>query len=320
LDRSSDLGPRASGCGPGAWGLACRFPSDDVSLRDLLAAAIDGTGAVAIDEPFERAWRIFYSSAAARDAARGALGVFCRPRGIAIAPIEVEDDDWARRSQAQLTAVRVGDLIIAPPWDVPRVPEAGYRGPEANTTGPRPPASGLQVIVIEPSMGFGTGHHASTRLCLLALQEVDLRARTVLDAGTGSGVLAIAAAALGAASVLAIDVDPNAVQTARDNVARNASVVGPGCSLADRIDVRVADIASLDATPADVVVANLTAAWLQRHAMALVSRTKSGGILVLAGLQDAEEGRVVEAFAAPASPERRISEEGWSGLVLRVSL
>ena len=100
------------------------------------------------------------------------------------------DDDWAARSQQSLTAVRAGSFIVAPPWDLPDSPPAD-----------------VTVIVIEPSMGFGTGHHATTRLCLRLLSDIDVSDLDVLDLGTGSGVLSMAAALRGARRVVGIDVD-----------------------------------------------------------------------------------------------------------------
>ena len=118
--------------------------------------------------------------------------------------MDLPDDDWVARSQQALTAITAGPFVVAPPWDVPATV-----------------ADGQHLIVIEPSMGFGTGHHATTRLCLRALGAVDVAGRTVVDVGTGSGVLAMAAALAGAAAVTAIDNDPDAVAAAERSAALN---------------------------------------------------------------------------------------------------
>jgi ribosomal protein L11 methyltransferase len=164
-------------------------------------------------------------------------------------------------------------------------------------------------------LGFGTGHHASTRLCLRAMQQLDLRGKSVIDVGTGSGVLAIAAVKLGAAHVTAIDTDPDAVASARENGARNQVVV----------DWYVADVAAADrpyvrdgdpAAAFDIVVANLTGAWLRRLSRSLGELASRGGTCVFAGLQTSERDRVLEAFLPSSRLEHELGEEGWSVLVL----
>jgi ribosomal protein L11 methyltransferase len=179
---------------------------------------------------------------------------------------------------------------------------------------PAPPKLGTSegasriVIVIQPSMGFGTGHHATTRLCLAALQALDLAGRSVIDVGTGSGVLAIAGSLLGADRVLAIDDDPDAIQAARENVALNS-----GAS----VDVRLSDLralassalhASLAPDPAtvahadsharfDVIFANLTGTLLSQTAALLEQLAVRDGSLVLSGFMRHEADDVLAAFS-----------------------
>ena len=114
------------------------------------------------------------------------------------------------------------------------------------------------TIVIEPSRGFGTGHHQSTRLCLVLLQNRNLSGPRVMDVGTGSGVLAIAAAKLGAAFVAAIDNDPDAVENARENIAVNG--------VEKIVEAHVDDLTTTTVAAADLVTANLTGTLLAQHA------------------------------------------------------
>src|SRR5262249_54665488 len=176
------------------------------SDSDLIAALVDDFSPTAI-EPRDADVRVFFASAGDRDAAGRALA-----SRFDVASTEVCDDDWARRSQEDLRPVTVGLLTV--------FPSPPARTADRQSSGPRHP------IVIEPSMGFGTGHHATTRLCLDALQSIDLAGREVLDVGTGSGVLAIASALLGAARATGIDSDADAIRSARENLSLNPSARG----------------------------------------------------------------------------------------------
>jgi ribosomal protein L11 methyltransferase len=157
------------------------------------------------------------------------------------------------------------------------------------------------TIVIQPSMGFGTGHHATTRLCLAALQRIDLRGRSVIDVGTGSGVLAIAASLLGARQVIGIDDDRDAIAAARDNVALNPRA---------RVTLLDGDLRSVDLPPADVVVANLTGALLETAAPQLLRLSTNGGRLVISGLLTKEEQLVLAAYSS-WTVQDRATEDGW---------
>jgi ribosomal protein L11 methyltransferase len=248
--------------------------------------------------PRAHAWRVFFASPEARDAAQAALQAAEEWRArVDLAAVEVEDEGWAERSQASLQAVQVGRVIVAPPWDVPA----------ADTR-----AADALLLIIEPSMGFGTGHHESTRLCLQALQAIDLSGRLVLDLGTGSGVLAIAAAALGAKAVIALDDDRDAVHAARENVRLN------GKEIEDRVTVERIDLATMPPYKADVVLANLTGALLRRHAASLVTHIARGGLLIVSGFTEDERLAVAHALSEQQlQAVRDDRESGWIGLTLR---
>ncbi len=262
------------------------------SLQDLLYAELDAFEPVAIqDHDAGDGWRVFFSTRAQRQAAAAALAFALGGQVLDIAAVDVDDEDWARRSQAALTAIRVGRITVAPPWDMPSM------------------APNELLIVIDPSMGFGTGHHASTRLCLELLQQVDLRGKRMVDVGTGSGVLAIAAVKLGAASVAALDNDPDALQNARENIARNDLDMGV-------IDARQADLSMMSEAPADVVTANLTGAVLRKYTGVLVPLVRPGGFLIVSGFSPDESPDVVRALGLAVAQEKREGE--WVAARLEV--
>jgi ribosomal protein L11 methyltransferase len=209
--------------------------------------------------------------------------------GLSIEAVDLPDEDWAARSQRSLTAVRAGRFIIAPPWDLPQEP--------VDAT----------VIVIEPSMGFGTGHHATTRMCLRLLGEIDVADQTVLDLGTGSGVLSMAAALSGARRVVGIDVDGDAIGSAEASARLN--------TLPDTITFQVSDFRSHPPAPADIVLANLTGGMLTSSAPAITSLVRSGGSLIVSGFDQSEVTGVMSAFSS-LTEQQRLSEDGWTALRL----
>lgn len=253
---------------------------------DLLQAALLDYDIAAIDDNMPDSWRVFFSTVDERD--RAHRGIAAEFPELAFVSVDVPDEDWAARSQADLRAITVGNIIVAPPWDVP--------GGNASAT-----------IIIAPSMGFGTGHHATTRLCLAALQQLDIRGRSAIDVGTGSGVLAIAAGLLGASPVVAIDDDPDAIQSARENADLN-----PGTHL----DVRVVDLRTADLPAFDVVLANLTGGLLIQAAGRLQDLAGPAGRLILSGFMHHEEAGVLDAFARFAAI-RRAEEEEWVCVTLQ---
>jgi ribosomal protein L11 methyltransferase len=247
---------------------------------DLFQAALTDFDVTAIDDRADH-WRVFFHTASERDRAAAALRV--EFQALAITAVDVPDEDWAARSQAKLRAIQVGNIIVAPPWDTPL------------------------TIVVQPSMGFGTGHHATTRLCLAALQQLTLRGLTVIDAGTGSGVLAMAASLLGAAHVIGIDEDADAIGAARENLELNPRA---------HVTLTVGDLRAAAPSKADVVLANLTGGLLVSAAAQLRELTNSGGRLILSGFVTNEERDVLNAFA-PVTVEHQAQEEEWLCVTLR---
>ena len=290
-----------------ALDLTYRQDEGTSDLLQLLYACLDDFEPIAIqDHESGDGLRVFFRSRASRDAASRTLGTQLGGRLLALSAADVPDDGWARKSQAQLTAIRIGRIVVTPPW----APEA-MTGPSQERTD----ASDELIVVIEPSMGFGTGHHATTRLCLQLLQREPLRGCRVIDVGTGSGVLAIASWKLGAASVSGLDCDPDALQNAQSNVRRNAgeaAITLVEADLADLVTSRPgAEPRRLDL--ADVVLANLTSAVLQRHAPGLEYLVRPGGRLIVSGFAPDELADVECAFGRASSDS--VSEAGWSAAV-----
>jgi ribosomal protein L11 methyltransferase len=229
-------------------------------------------------------------------ASLGALGFAVEPDGAEVAPLL--DEAWASAWQQSFPAREVGRrLLVLPPW------LDGTAPGRARVSGDR------LTVVIEPGRAFGTGHHGTTEGCLILLEEAlaATPGAVVLDIGTGTGILAIAALRLGAPRALAIDVDPDAVAAARVNAARN------GCA---GLTVRLAEPQDV-AERFPVVLANLlthTHLALAPHYARLVA---PGGRLVLGGMLEDEDGRVSRALAtAGFAPRSRLALEGWASLLL----
>ena len=229
---------------------------------------------------------VFFRDPQARDDARQAIAA-AFPDAV-IAAREVDDEDWARRSQENLQPITIGRLTVYP------------SGRALSLLHPSP------AIVIQPSMGFGTGHHATTRLCLLALQREALVGRSVLDIGTGSGILAIASVLLGASRAVGIDSDPDAIHAARENLSLNPQVTG--------VAFQVAELGRFRLNPStDIAIANLTGALLAREGRRILTAVRPGGRIIVSGLVAAERGDVLAAFQ-PAALAWEQQEDEWVAL------
>ncbi len=284
----------------------------------MLYAELDAFEPVAILEyPTGDGWQVFFRTAAHRDAAGSALAAEFGNALLELLATDVDDEDWARRSQASLKAIRAGRIVVAPPWDalnhsslIPNLSIPDLAIPESDPI----------TIIIDPSMGFGTGHHATTRLCLEVLQRAEVAGRRVIDVGTGSGVLALAAWALGASSVLALDNDPDALQNARENIERNGAsgaieVVELDLGAGSEDENNASDLGSIE--PGDIVLANLTPAVLTRFSSALVGLVSAGGILIASGFGGGELEEIAQALRARS--QQVMTEGEWVAVELTFS-
>ena len=253
-----------------------------LALDDQTPAAVHEAG-----DDLAPVWRVFLADPAGIDAAAQTLSARFASTGLRVARVEVDDEDWAARSQARLTRVSVGRITVAPPWDA------------------APPSAGTPVIIY-PSTGFGTGHHQTTRLCLGLLQHVELAGRRVVDLGTGSGVLALAAWRLGASDVEALDYDEDAVVNARENLRLNGAE--------SAITLRQADLRVQRVAPADVITANLTGALLIAQAPLLTALVRPGGTLIVSGFLAPEVDAICAMFTPALARVEEACEDTWHAL------
>ena len=213
---------------------------------------------------------------------------------------EIADRDWLAASREDIEPIEIGSLWIGPCWATP---------PPERT-----------IVRLEPGLAFGSGRHPTTRLCLERLVATPPVGIDVIDYGCGSGILAIAAAVLGAHRVTALDIDPQArqatVENARINgVSDRVKVVAEGAATGATADVAAGSIAgavtNAAAAPASLVIANILAGPLVELAPVLAAMTAPGGDLALSGILEAQADEVAGAYRDAFDIHTRTSSDGW---------
>jgi ribosomal protein L11 methyltransferase len=196
----------------------------------------------------------------------------------------VEEENWVALTQAQFDPIRIsGRLWIVPSW---------HEAPDPNAIN----------LLLDPGMAFGTGSHPTTRLCLEWLERENPAGKTLLDYGCGSGILAIAAAKLGATMVAGVDIDPQAVVAARANALKNA------------VDARFKTSTAILKGEYDFVVANILANPLRVLAPALCGHVRPGGRLALSGILEEQAKEIITIYAPWIPLAVANQREGWVSL------
>ncbi len=271
------------------------------AIEELLAEHEEQHLMVLEDKPSGRAWLTgYFESREVAQAAWKGFALLLDPEWLATEPgiSELADKDWKESYKEHFKAWQFGRLHWVPVWE-----REAFRLSE-----------GEEVLWLDPGMAFGTGNHETTRLVVERLVKLAAEkgvAGRVIDAGCGSGILALSAAKLGYTRVAAFDNDPLAVDVSRENAALNG--------LVGRVDFYVGDLVSgLAGRQAELLLANIQADVLMRFARELLGSVAPGGALVLSGILASELAQVREAFAAQAggwSIDSRVMGE-WSDLVL----
>lgn len=294
---------------PGSrWGMAV------FEMRIALEGASSDAVEEALNENAEGAWMLLENHIAGTAAIAGyfesretALAAWesVEPamRGLGVSAVPeiraLADEDWRESYKAHFKPWRCGRMHWVPQWE-----RESYAVPKGDV-----------AIWLDPGMAFGTGNHETTRLCcerLVAFAGLRGTGGRVIDAGCGSGILALSAARLGFRGVRGFDNDPEAVAVSRENAALNG--------LADEVAFTVDDLDSgLAGQEADLAIANIQADVLVRFAPRLVGAVARGGALVLSGILATEIDAVRRAFAeaAPGWPQESRTLGEWSDLNLR---
>ena len=197
--------------------------------------------------------------------------IFSRKVSYRVSASVIPEQDWGENWKQFFKPLRIGSkLVVFPPWE-----KAGLK-------------KGEVPVEITPGMAFGTGTHGTTQLCIEALEKrLEKRSASVLDVGTGSGILAIVAAKLGVKEVLAVDTDPVAVEVAAENVEKNG--------VQGAVRVRQGGVGRIRKR-FDIVMANIDFKGLERLKLLLIRRVKDRGYLILSGILKEEEDRIRQDF------------------------
>lgn len=207
---------------------------------------------------------------------------------------EISEEDWANNWKKYFKSSEIGNkLLILPEWEP--VPQTDRK-----------------ILKIDPGAAFGTGTHSTTKLCLTVLDDVVKGGETVLDIGTGSGILSIASLLLGAKSAVGVDIDSLAVKTARENAAKNGFYEPTFTAIEG-------DLAEKVSGKFDICVANIVADVIIRLCDSVKNFMNDGGLFITSGIIDTRADEVYEALVSHGfKVEKRFDDGGWTAYVARI--
>lgn len=217
---------------------------------------------------------------------------------------EVSDEDWQDAWKSHFSLLRVGDRLVVKPTWIDYQPEPEGENPETKKK--------EVIIEIDPGLAFGTGYHPTTYTCLEAIEQHVFDGASVLDLGTGSGILAIASIRLGAGRVVAVDTDPQAIKAARQNFRRTKT-----SKLVTLIQGSLPH-AAVGPKQFDLAVANISARAVCDRAQFIVSSLRDGGVLVASGMMKDQAQQVLDTLAEMGcSVMQQWSRDEWVTIAFR---
>jgi ribosomal protein L11 methyltransferase len=204
---------------------------------------------------------------------------------------KLQEKDWITEWRKYFRPIKVGEkVIIAPPWNVPT------------------PKSGKIIIIIDPQMAFGTGTHETTQLMIKAIEKFLVKGAHVLDAGTGSGILAILTKKLGAKSVFAYDIEQAAIENAEHNRLLNN---------VNDIEFVIGEENVIPLQKFNMILANINRNVLLKILPVLVTKIKDDGIIILSGILREDEAGIIDILQSSTKIIKKLYQKGWICLILK---
>ena len=206
-----------------------------------------------------------------------------------VSSVKIDSADWENEWRKYYNPINLGKVVVVPAWQ-------------------KAPDGAAYPVYIEPGMAFGTGNHETTSMCIELMQDLELKDKTVLDMGCGSGILGIAAAVLGAGAVVLSDIDPQAAEASAYNAELN--------KVSDQCKIILGDL-NTDSCKADLVIANITADVLLRLRDQMNDLLKPDGAVIISGIINSRGGEIESAYRKPFRIESKLCRGEWQAMLLR---